>query len=50
MYLFICLYLPNNLTKLQFVEKKGRLAIHNIKIVRLIKVISKVNVYVAKTL
>ena len=33
--LFIYLYLKNNLTNLQL---KGRLAIHKIKIVRLIKV------------
>ena len=47
--LFIYLYLTNNLTNLQFVIK-GRLAIHKIKIVRLIKVKSKVNVNVTKTL
>ena len=43
-------YLTNIITKLQFVKKNGRLAIHNIGIVRLIKVKSKVNVYVAITL
>ena len=52
-YLFICLYiylyLTNNLTNLQFVLK-GRLAIHKIRIVKLIKVKSKVNANVAKTL
>ena len=47
--LFIYLYLTNNLRNLQFIIK-GRPAIHKIKIVRLIKVKSKVNVIVAKIL
>ena len=48
-YLFIYLYLTNNLTNLQSVIK-GRRAIRKIKIVRLIKVKSKVNVNVTKSL
>ena len=46
-YLFILDKQFNNIT---ICLKKGRLAIHNISIVRLIKVKSKVNIYVAITL
>ena len=48
-YLFIYLYFTNNLPNLQFV-KKGRLAIHKIKVARLINVKSNFNVNFTKAL